>query len=84
MAELLRELSRLADRPVVDRTESRQDQELIGYCRHSSSYLYRLPKGPDRDARLNDLLETLSKQTSLTFSREPLPIDVWFVTEQAN
>ncbi len=74
----------LADRPVVDRTESRQDQELIGYCRHSSSYLYRLPKGPDRDARLNDLLETLSKQTSLTFSREPLPIDVWFVTEQAN
>ena len=57
------------------------DEELIRYRTHYSGYLGKLPDGPERSAKLDMLLENLTRQTSLTFTKERRIVDVWYVVE---
>lgn len=65
---------------VVNLTDSSDDVKVNWGC-HMSSYLGKIDPGPERDARLDHLLDNLSKQTSLTFTKERRKVDVWRIVQ---
>jgi len=46
-----------------------------------SAYLGKIPDGAERITKLDLLLENLSRQTSLVFSKEHRQVDIWYVVE---
>ena len=65
---------------IVNLAESPGDR-VHNYATHMSAYLCKMPDGPKRDAKLNLLLENLSRQTSLVFTKERRKVDIWYVVE---
>lgn len=65
---------------VVNLTDSSGDVKVSWGC-HMSSYLGKMDPGPERDAKLDQLLANLSKQTSLTFTKELRKVDVWRIVQ---
>ena len=65
---------------VLNLTDSSDDVRAKWRC-HMSSYLGKIAPGPERDAKLDLLLENLSRQTSLVFTKERRIVDVWHVVE---
>jgi hypothetical protein len=75
LSELLKRVSSAADRQVIDLTTS-TPQGRIAWSHYIS------PEKPDRDEKaLEQLLKNLSDQTSLQFTREKRPIEIYFVRE---
>jgi hypothetical protein len=83
--------NRSVDRFIRQRLATHLDRQVVnlaGGCdavhnfgTHMSSYLKKIPDGPERDAKLTQLLENLSRQTSLTFTKERRAVDVWHIEE---
>ena len=69
---------------VVDETreEGNEDnhKKRIPWALHRDSYFKEM-MGEDRMAKVNKVLANLAQQTSLTFTIEPRPVDIWFVVE---
>jgi hypothetical protein len=65
-------------RQIVNLAES-TDKARYNFGTHLSSYLKKLPPGPEKENKVRKLLENLSQQTGLTFSRERRAVDVWYV-----
>jgi hypothetical protein len=65
---------------VLNLTESSDDVKVNWGC-HMSSYLGKIHPGPERDAKLDQLLDNLSKQTSLTFTKELRKVDIWCIVQ---
>lgn len=68
---------------VINETTSPPDTEVVWY-NHNSSSLHRMTPGPEKDASVNQVLENLARQTSLTFTRKQQRVRVWFVSEGKN
>ena len=67
------------DRQIVDQAKSNDVQ--IAWYWHLSGFLKKLPEGPDKTSKFDLLLNNLSRQTSLGFSKERQPVDVWYIVE---
>jgi len=80
MDKFLRQIGSLVGRYIINQAESSED-ELV-YDHRRSSYLRKLPEGPERSTKLDMLLANLSKQTSLTFTKERRKVNVWFIAEE--
>lgn len=65
---------------VVNLTDSSDDVRAKWGC-HMSSYLGKIAPGPERDAKLDQLLDNLAKQTSLTFTKELRKVGVWCIVQ---
>lgn len=65
---------------VVNLTEPSDNLRIKCGC-HMSAYLGKIVPGPERDAKLDLLLENLSRQTSLVFTKEFRKVDIWYVVE---
>lgn len=68
------------DQQVVNLAES-TDKDKYNFGTHMSSYLKKVPPGPEKEDKLSKLLDNLSHQTGLTFSRERRVVDIWYVEE---
>lgn len=80
LPEFLRILGNQIGIPVINQTHGPEAN--ANYANHRSGYLKmvygdRIP--PDR---LNSLLENVSRQTGLTFTREKRKVEVWFLLEK--
>jgi hypothetical protein len=63
----------------VDETEP---SEYGAICYRESNNLGWIPNDPElRSERLNALLDNLAKTTSLRFTVEKRPAEIWFITE---
>jgi len=79
LAKLFRHLERDIEIKIVDETEPIENAT-IRY--RQSSKLSRIPADPEhRSERLSALLDNLAKTTSLQFTVERRPAEVWLVTE---
>ena len=65
---------------VVNLTEPSDNLRIKCGC-HESAYLGKIAPGPERDAKLDLLLENLYRQTSLVFTKEFRKVDIWYVVE---
>jgi hypothetical protein len=65
---------------VVNLTKS-SDNVIIKCGCHTSAYLGKITPGPERAVKLDLLLENLSRQTSLVFTKEFRKVDIWYVVE---
>ena len=65
---------------VVNLTESSDNVKAKWGC-HMSSYLGKIAPGPERDVKLDQLLNNLSKQTSLTFTKELQKVSIWYIVQ---
>ena len=79
LAEIFRYLERVIKMKIVDETESMENTP-IRY--KESQNLGRIPHEPElRSERLSALLDNLARTTSLRFTVERQPAEIWFVTE---
>jgi hypothetical protein len=65
---------------VLNVTDS-SDYVRVKWRCHLSSYLGKIAPGPQRDAKLDQLLDNLAKQTGLTFTKELRKVDVWRIVQ---
>jgi len=65
---------------VVNLTKSSDNVRIKCGC-HTSAYLGKIAPGPERAVKLDLLLENLSRQTSLVFTKERRKVDIWYVVE---
>ncbi|MHC4643315.1 MAG: hypothetical protein ACYS32_16850 [Planctomycetota bacterium] len=65
---------------VVNLTKSSDNVRIKCGC-HESGYLGKIAPGPERIVKLDLLLENLSRQTSLVFTKEHREVDIWYVVE---
>jgi hypothetical protein len=65
---------------VVNLTES-SDNIIIKCGCHESSYLYKIAPAAEREAKLEKLLANLTKQTSLTFTKELRKVNIWSIAQ---
>lgn len=65
---------------VVNLTEPSDNLRIKCGC-HMSAYLGKIAPGPERIVKLDLLLENLSRQTSLVFTKEHRKVDIWYVVE---
>jgi hypothetical protein len=57
------------------------DKDKCNFGTHMSSYLKKVPPGPEKEEKVRKLLDNLSQQTGLTFSKERRVVDIWYVEE---
>ena len=79
LSGLLRELGKKLRRKVIDETES--SDILVGWTFHET---FRREYIEEEPSRLDQLLENLSKQTSLQFRKEKRPVEVWLASDLQN
>jgi len=81
LGELFRELEWYIKMKIVDETESMEE---ITIPHKRSQRLAWIPQDPElKNGRLGALLDNLAKTTSLQFTIERRPAEIWFVTEQS-
>ena len=66
---------------VIDQTQVPPPTERISWRHEASAYLTRETPGPAKDAKLTELLGTVSKQTGVEFERARRKVPVWVVSE---
>jgi len=76
----LRHVGSWLNKWVINETNSASDTEVVWF-NHNSSSLHRTAPGPAKDATINQVLQNLARQTSLTFTQERQGVRVWFVSE---
>ncbi len=74
---LLRELAERLRLTVIDETES--SDVLVGWSMHETFRREYIQEDP---SRLEELLQNLSRQTSLRFTRRPQMVERWFVMDE--
>lgn len=81
VTSLLRQVSDLIGRSVIDQTEP---SEIVAECStiafHRSSYLWDIKDESEFDELLDMLLQSLSFQTSLDFTRRKEKVEVWWIS----
>ena len=78
--KFLQTLGSRIGRRVLDETAGPKPGALA-WAHHRSSDLSRDPEGSARSTKLDLLLANLSRQTSVTFTRERRTVPVWVITE---
>ena len=77
-------LSKIASRlncPIINEAHAPPDLR-IQYAWHYSSSLRRISDPKDKDRVIRQVLANLEKQTSLQFTFEQRPVDIWFITDE--
>ncbi len=83
LSRFLRTADNWLDFRIVDETRkggNEDDQARIPWALHRDSHHAEM-MDEDRMAKVNKVLANLARQTSLTFTIERRPVDVWFVVE---
>ena len=65
---------------VVNLTESSDNVRFSWHCQ-LSAYLGKIEPGAERDDKFEQLLDNLSRQTSLVFTRERRKVDIWSIVD---
>ena len=79
LAGLLRELAERLRLTVIDETDS--SDVLVGWSMHET---FRREYIQEEPWRLEELLQNLSRQTSLTFRKEKRMVETWFALDLEN
>ncbi|HUW82639.1 MAG TPA: TlpA disulfide reductase family protein [Phycisphaerae bacterium] len=84
VAEFLTRVGAELNVTVADETEPSSDTILtiLAWGTHRSCQLKRMPEGAQKWAKVDLILENLSKQTSLEFTRQERLVDLWLVSRQ--
>ena len=67
--------------PVIDQTEP-SGQVQIPYRHYRSAYLSRIEDPAEKEEKLIQLLDNISRQTNLQFRVEMQPVEKWFISEE--
>ena len=78
--EFLEAIGNRVNVPVIDRTEPLGEIQ-IPYRHYRSAYLGRIEDPTEKEEKLIQLLDNISRQTNLQFRVELQPVEKWFVTE---
>jgi len=79
--EAMEAIGNRVNTPVIDRTES-SEQIRIPYRHYRSAYLSRIEDPTEKEKKMIQLLDNISRQTNLQFRVEMQPVEKWFVTEE--
>jgi hypothetical protein len=77
MAEFLKRIEETCHRKVIDEVSEPRPAS-IEWSNNHSQYL-----AAEKEAKLDELLAVVKKQTSLQFSKEKRPVPVWFIRERS-
>jgi peroxiredoxin len=80
--EFLEAVGNRVNMPVIDQTEQLGELQ-IPYRHYRSAYLSRIEDPAEKEKKLIQLLDNISRQTNLQFRVEMQPVEKWFVTEEA-
>jgi len=83
VAQFLVEVGATLNVTVVDETEPSPDT-LLAWGTHSSCQLKQMPEGAQKWAKVDLILENLTKQTSLELAKQERVVDLWLVTRQSD
>lgn len=81
VGEFLGAIGNRANVPVIDQTEP-SGQVRIPFKHYRSAYLSEVQDPAEKEERLIQLLDNISRQTNLQFKVEMRPVEKWFVAEQ--
>ena len=79
--EFLEAIGNRVNVPVIDRTDS-SEQIRIPYRHYRSAYLSRIEDPAEKEEKLIQLLDNISRQTNLQFRVELQPVEKWFITKE--
>jgi hypothetical protein len=79
--EFVEEIGDRVNMPVIDRTQPSGEMQ-IPYRNHRSGSLSRIEDPVEKEKKVTQLLDNISRQTNLHFTIELQPVEKWFITEK--
>jgi hypothetical protein len=81
MDRFLKDLARQLGLHVIDETDTAHPGPQLEWRTYRSSFLSYLPDGEEREKKTDVLLDFVSQQTELTFTRERRKMPIWVFSE---